>query len=159
MTFSFDDSFGMTIVAASVFVLYAATYGLIYRHFKSKLSHRRSSAGRRLITAVLVLAVLFAGVAGGAITLILLFSGVEYVRYVLASASGALVAFVLALATALVVRCFGSATERVQIAGQALTLSGLFWLGLAFLALYHVLWVVYVLLLTTLWPLKVITPK
>lgn len=27
------------------------------------------------------------------------------------------------------------------------------------LALYHVLWVVYVLVLTTLWPLKVVTPK
>jgi hypothetical protein len=34
-----------------------------------------------------------------------------------------------------------------------------FWVGLAFLALYHALWVIYVLALTTIWPLKVITPK
>jgi hypothetical protein len=34
-----------------------------------------------------------------------------------------------------------------------------FWIGLYFLALYHVLWVVYVLVLTSTWPLKVVTPK
>ena len=34
-----------------------------------------------------------------------------------------------------------------------------FWVGLYFLALYHVLWVVYVLVLTSIWPLKVVTPK
>jgi hypothetical protein len=35
----------------------------------------------------------------------------------------------------------------------------LFWLGLGFLALYHVLWVVYVLVLGSIWPLRTVTPK
>jgi hypothetical protein len=35
----------------------------------------------------------------------------------------------------------------------------LFWLGLGFLALYHVLWIVYVLVLGSIWPLKTVVPK
>jgi hypothetical protein len=43
--------------------------------------------------------------------------------------------------------------------GNAAVLVSFFWLGLYFLVLYHVLWVVYVLVLFSLWPLKVVVPK
>jgi hypothetical protein len=33
------------------------------------------------------------------------------------------------------------------------------WIGISFLIAYHFLWIVYFLLLTTLWPLKVVTSK
>ena len=46
-----------------------------------------------------------------------------------------------------------------MLVGDAALLVSVFWLGLGFLALYHALWVVYVLVLTSIWPLKVITPK
>lgn len=37
--------------------------------------------------------------------------------------------------------------------------SGFFWVGVSLLAVYHVLWVVYILVLTTIWPLRVVVPK
>lgn len=53
----------------------------------------------------------------------------------------------------------GSTAERAQLVGEVALLVSVFWVGLAFLALYHALWVIYVLVLTSIWPLRVITPK
>jgi hypothetical protein len=46
--------------------------------------------------------------------------------------------------------------SRVVDVGAIVTM---FWLGLGFLALFHVLWMVYVLVLASVWPLKTVTPK
>ena len=54
---------------------------------------------------------------------------------------------------------FRTAAQRATLVGNVALVSGLLWVGLAFLALYHAVWVVYVLVLTSIWPLKVITPK
>lgn len=159
LNFSLDNRFGVTVIAAAVLMLYAAVYGLVFRYFKNKLPDRQPSSKGRLAKVAVVLAALFAGVAGSVLVPTLLSSGAQYLGYVLGSASGLLIGLVLALATLLVIRCFHDTADRTRIAGEAAALSGLFWLGLAFLAMYHVLWVVYILLLTTLWPLKVITPK
>ena len=50
----------------------------------------------------------------------------------------------------------GRRPELVADIGAVVTL---FWLGLGFLALYHVLWIVYVLVLGSIWPLRTVTPK
>ncbi len=52
-----------------------------------------------------------------------------------------------------------STAERARAVGDATLLASVFWVGVAYLALYHALWVVYVLVLTSLWPLKVVTSK
>ncbi len=39
------------------------------------------------------------------------------------------------------------------------TIVTVFWLGLGFLALFHVLWIVYVLVLGSIWPFKTVVPK
>jgi hypothetical protein len=57
------------------------------------------------------------------------------------------------------VLAFRSAAERAQILGDAAVFVSFFWVGLAFLALYHALWVVYILVLTSIWPLKVVSAK
>ncbi len=146
MIVSIASGTGAALVALLVFGLYAAVYGVLYRYSTRSLGlPRRLSRLRRLVTWMVVLAVLFAG--GATTTLFLLIPGVEYLGYVLTSASGVLIGLVLALATLLVVRCFSGAADRAEIAGQATALAGLFYLGLAFLALYHALWVVYILLL------------
>ena len=54
---------------------------------------------------------------------------------------------------------FAQASDRARIVGDAALFASFFWFGLYFLALYHVLWVVYVLVLTSIWPLKVVTAK
>jgi hypothetical protein len=109
-----------------------------------------------LVIAILSAAALF---ATGGIPLLLLFGGLEYVDFVFSSAVSGLVALALAGAVALAAVAFRSTAERARLVGDVALLVSVFWVGLAFLALYHALWVVYVLVLTAIWPLKVITPK
>ena len=71
-----------------------------------------------------------------------------------------LVALALAAAVVLAAYAFrstGRARGTRRRRGRSFV--SVFWIGLAFLALYHALWVVYVLVLTSVWPLRVITPK
>jgi hypothetical protein len=158
---------GALLAAALVFGLYLGAYTLIYRLVVRRVSAlpsvdpKRQHRTRRLVIALVVLAVLFAG-SGGALLIIPLLvagTGFEYLRFVFASASAGLIALALAGASALAAMTFRSARERAVLAGDVSMVVSLFWVGLAFLALFHALWVVYVLVLTALWPLKVVVPK
>jgi hypothetical protein len=145
------------IISSCVFALYALALMVIYRVCRRRLVERRRSSWKRVVViAILTAAALF---ATGGIPLLLLFGGLEYVDFVFSSAVSGLVALALAGAVALAAVAFRSAAERAQLVGDVALLVSVFWIGLAFLALYHALWVVYVLVLTAIWPLKVITPK
>ncbi len=147
---------GALLVGASVFVLYALALYVIYRVCRRRLGVMPTSWKRVLIVAALAAALL---VATGGLPLILAFGGLEYVGYVLESGVSLLVALALAGAVSLAGVAFRESAVRASLLGDATLLLNVFWVGLAFLALYHALWVVYVLVLTTIWPLKVITPK
>jgi hypothetical protein len=152
-----NDSVAATFISASVFVLYAIALFVIYRICRRRLVERRRPSWKRvLVIAILSAAVLF---ATGGIPLLLLFGGLEYVDFVFSSAVSGLVALALAGAVTLAAIAFRSTAERAQLVGDVALLVSVFWVALAFLALYHALWVVYVLVLTAIWPLKVITPK
>jgi hypothetical protein len=99
--------------------------------------------------------------SGGAILILLLpvFGGLDYLDFVFSSSVSLLIALALAGATALAALTFDATARRAHMLGDATLYMSVFWLGLYFLALYHVLWVVYVLVLTSIWPLKVVTPK
>jgi hypothetical protein len=76
----------------------------------------------------------------------------------------ALVKFVLAplelvIATTLIGSAFRALDRQPQVVAEAGAIVSLFWLGLGFLALYHVLWIVYVLVLGSIWPLRTVVPK
>ena len=98
---------------------------------------------------------------GGAILILLLpiFGGIDYLDFVFSSGVSLLIACALAGATALAALAFDASSKRAHAVGDATMYVSFFWVGLYFLALYHVLWVVYVLVLTSIWPLKVVTPK
>jgi len=147
---------GATFVAASIFVLYALALYVIYRVCRRRLGRTPTSWKRVLIVAALSAALL---VATGGLPLVLFFGGLEYMGFVLTSAVSLLVALALAGALSLAGLAFRETAVRASLLGDATLLLNVFWVGLAFLALYHALWVVYVLVLTTIWPLKVITPK
>jgi hypothetical protein len=83
----------------------------------------------------------------------------EYVGFVFSSSVSLLVALALSGAGALATLAFTDTADRAAAIGDVSLLAMFFWVGVAFLALYHVLWVVYVLVLTTIWPLKVVVPK
>lgn len=154
---------GTVLTALVVGALYIGAYGLIYRVVRHRMADERMSGrGVKLVAIVVGTLVVGSVVSGGAMAIILFLlfgDALNYLWFVYTSSASALVAVALAIATILVSFVFGKASERERVVGDATLVASVFWLGLAFLALYHVLWVVYILILTTLWPLKVVTPK
>jgi hypothetical protein len=151
-----------------VLLLYVAVYWTIYRIFRRRLGSQAKRLRERLIAsgeiiAAAVGASILLAMAGGAIVLlvplIVVGSGFDYLRFVFTSATSLFIAVVLALATALVAMAFKETAERAALVGEAALFVTFSWVGLCFLALYHVLWVVYILVLTSIWPLKVVVPK
>jgi len=163
-----EDAFGAATTAAFVLVLYVGAYWVLYRLLgRPRIADlervRRVRGGRRVALGALAAALVVAGATGGAFVVLapifFLSSGLDYLSFVFSSGLSLLVGLLLAGAAALVGTAFRSAGESARAIGDASVLVSFFWVGLAFLALYHALWVVYVLVLTSIWPLKVVTPK
>jgi hypothetical protein len=162
-----DNGFAAVLAAALVFALYLVAYVILYRLFRRRLEHLavldpipRLFGSRGLVFGVVVGVLLLVG-SGGAILIVLLplFGGLEYLGFIFSSAVSWLIALALAGATSLAALAFDASSERARVVGDATLFMSFFWVGLYFLALYHVLWVVYVLVLTSIWPLKVVTTK
>ena len=160
-----DDPFAAAAAAGGIFVLYGIVYVALYRFFRSRIGHLDAPdpvprIPRGVLIGIVVLFLLGIG-SGGAILLLLvpLFGGLDYLGFVFQSGVSLLIALALAAATALAALAFDATSKRADAVGDATLYMSFFWVGLYFLALYHVLWVVYVLVLTSIWPLKVVTPK
>ncbi len=162
----FNQLFGAGMTAAIVFLLYLGVYGLIYRLFRRGVLVAHPRQKRRLTSGGVGLSVVAGGLllagSGGAFLLIPLLvavSATDYLRFVFSSAVALEIVLVLVAASVLAGLAFRTVAERADMYGNAAVLVSFFWLGLYFLALYHVLWVIYVLVLFSLWPLKVVVPK
>jgi hypothetical protein len=167
----------VSLIAVATFLLYAAVYVGVYILARRRLSQpgppeppvlvapvarlkRRIGASRWALVGLVVGAIVVAGALGWLALLSgWLFTAAEYLQLVFTAGVSLAVGLALAAATALCAGAFSSVTDRARLVGDATVLVAFFWLGLAFLALYHVLWVVYVLLLITVWPLRTVVPK
>ena len=164
-----DDPFIAAIVATTIFLLYVGVYYGVYRLFRAHVEHLldldEPTSRLRLRNVMLVVLGGVLLLSGGSAALVLLLplllagSSLEYLSFVFQSGVALLVAAALAGAISLAVLAFRSVTDRAQALGDASVLVSFFWVGLAFLALYHALWVVYILVLTSIWPLKVVSAK
>jgi hypothetical protein len=162
-----NDAFTAVLTTLFVFVLYAAAFTVIYLLVRSRLVRERPRQPKarvrhsRLLLWLLVGVVLIASLGTGLVLvpLIAVSAGSQYVSFVFSSSMSLLVALALAGATALATLALRDTRDRAAVLGDAAVLVTFFWVGLAFLALYHVLWVVYVLALTATWPLRVVVPK
>jgi hypothetical protein len=162
------DPYQASIAAFIVFALYVAVYFAIYRFTKRRLerdldtSTTRPVGGSWLLMLV-VIVVFFMATGGGLVVLALpLFfgaGGIEYIQFVFSSAFSLAIAFALVAATSLAALAFHDVGERARVVGDAGLLVAFFWVGLAFLVVYHVVWVIYIVALTALWPLRVVVPK
>jgi hypothetical protein len=163
--FSIDEPIMAFITGALVFALYFGAYFALYRLFCSRVALGTTSepkyvSARAVVLTVVVSTVLLVATGGALlIALVPLAAGLEYLGFVFSSGLSLAIATLLACATAFAAMAFNSTAERGRVIGDAAVLMSFFWVGLYFLALYHALWVVYVLLLTSIWPLKVVTPK
>jgi hypothetical protein len=161
----FNTVFGAAVSAGVVLLLYLAAFALIYRLFRRGVAVARTKNKRKVVGgvafSVVVGSLLFGGTGGVFLLMPLLVavSATDYLRFVFSSAVALQIVIVLAVASALAAAAFRSVAERAQMYGNAAILVSFFWLGLYFLALYHALWVVYVLVIFSIWPLKVVVPK
>ena len=159
------DPTGAVITATAVFGLYSLGYVMVYLLSGDTPSIRgpshdrgRAPVPRRKILLVLLVAGLLAVSGLWIVAVIVVTIPWQYLDFVFSSGAGLIIAVALAAAATLIgstFRTLGDLRTPVEFG----TIVTLFWLGLAFLALFHVLWIVYVLVLGSIWPLKTVVPK
>jgi hypothetical protein len=161
------DPLSLAMIAAAVLLLYYIVFFLLYRHFKYDVeksipSDKGLPSGAKVLM-VLAYVVLFCVImlTGGAFIVLFLSALIyfQYLSFVFSGIFGALIAAALIGAVLLVKATFKSAAQQAIAVRNATIFVSFFWVGASFLFLYHALWVVYVLILATLWPLRVVLPK
>ena len=162
--FNVTDPVGAAWSAGVVFALYLGGYYLVYLVTRRRVVTAADDDRRRRIVVPFLMAV-YALVGAAIVLVVFIVAGGaigavdEYVSFVVSSSVSFLVAVALAGAGALAALAFRGTADRAAVLGDAALVSSFFWIGLAFLALYHALWVVYILVLTAAWPLRVVVPK
>jgi hypothetical protein len=152
------DPLGALLTAAIVFGLYALGYATVYRIGRRDVGFRWPIRGRTLVVGFVVLGLV--GVSGlWVLVLVVLNAPRQYLEFVFSSGAGVIVAVALATAATLIGSAFRILGRRPQVVADVGAIVTLFWLGLGFLALYHVLWIVYVVVLGSIWPLRTVVPK
>jgi hypothetical protein len=162
--FNVTDPVGAAWTGGVVFALYVGGYYLVYVVARRRVVSASNDERRRAVVVPFLMAVYALVGAGIALALFVIVGGPiggidEYVSFVISSSVSLLVAVALAGAGALAALAFRATADRAEVLGDAALVTSFFWIGLAFLALYHALWVVYILVLTAAWPLRVVVPK
>lgn len=140
--------------AAVTAALYACAFLVLYLVFKFRLDQRLGISARFERRFVTLLVVMFVLAAVGSVTLVGLFGFFEYAFNALTGAVGVLIALALVAAVALCSIAFREAEQQSELAVNVSLLSTFAWIGLAFIAAYHILWAVFLLTLIATWPLK-----
>jgi hypothetical protein len=162
------DPVGAAITAAAVFGLYALGFAIVSWIARGDLPpirrrrldrDRRGPIRGRTILVVLLVAGLIAVSGLWFAALLVVTAPVQHLAFVFSSGAGVLMGVALAGAATLIGSVFRALGRRPELVADVGAVVTLFWLGLGFLALYHVLWIVYVLVLGSIWPLRTVVPK
>jgi hypothetical protein len=147
-------------LAAITALLYGLTFFLLFLYYRSRLRRRLGIHVRveQGFTALLVTMFSIGGAA--AVTGIGLFGFLEYVlSFLVFPVLAALLALALVGALVLCAVAFHEANEQAVLMRNVTVLSTFAWVGLAFIAAYHILWLVFILTLIALFPLKAMNVK
>jgi hypothetical protein len=156
-------------IGSGVLLLYLLVFGVMYRIFRRRFRRRSLTSetspeqgfrwsGKTLVIGI-VACVVF--VASFVWVLPLVYIGwptLSYLAYIF-STFGAAILLALILAAFLAYRTFDEVEKRAVRLGDATLLASFFWLGLALIVLYHVMWVVFLFTLVSIWPFRTYTPK
>jgi hypothetical protein len=157
----FNEGLGPVVVAGMIGGLYAGAFALLYRVARDRVERAiglRGPAGLR-IRPLLILGGLLVMVPVAGFMAIIGYVGIPYLGFVFTSVAGTLIGVSLAGAATLAALSFRGEARRSIAAGDLAALVALFWLGLWFIVLYHVLWAIFVIVLGTIWPLRSVVPK
>lgn len=152
------------IIALGVLLMYLLVYSIIYRYFKRKLEKRLNLPrivlrGKLLITTLVVLIITVFAVSSFLFPFYSTIPVIIYLYFIFSSIVSLVIAFSLVCAILFGVLAFDNATEQAAMLRDSSIFVSFFWVGISFLLVYHALWVVYLLVLISLWPLRVVIPK
>lgn len=162
-----DPSF-LIMFAGLSFVIYLIIFGILY-HFFSRYAHRKIDSSKQLLSYKKMLYIGLACVAG----LIILASTTtifvmpflysllasEFVYFMCTTVYGILGALAIIASLFFLGAAMKSVADQAIAVRDMAILSSFFWIAATFLLMYHALWVVYLITITTIWPLRVVIPK
>jgi hypothetical protein len=161
---------------AFVFLLYAVVWWLIYRTYAKRTAAlltspqaatewvglNKDNRWRKTVLTMGIGILIAVGLfATGTWGILFLFSAgaLDYLNLIVSSGIIVPVAASLAAAVLLAVGAFREAESAALEIKDATVLASLFWLGLALIAVYHVMWIIFMVALVTTWPFNTYTPK
>jgi hypothetical protein len=156
-------------VGSGVLLLYLLVFGVMYGVFRRRFRRRSLPSepppeqrgrwsNRTIVVGVVVLVVFAASFLWIMPVVYVGFPTLSYLFYIF-STFGAAITLALVLAAFLAYKSFDEVEKRAVRLGDATLLASFFWLGLALILLYHVMWVVFLLTLVSIWPFQTYTPK
>jgi hypothetical protein len=156
-------------VGSGVLLLYLLVFGVMYSVFRRRsrrralpseppLERRGRWSNRTMVVGVVVLVAFAASILW---ILPVVYVGLPTLFYLLYifTTFGAAITLALILAAVLAYKSFDEVEKQAVRLGDATLLASFFWLGLALIVLYHVMWVVFLLTLVSIWPFRTYTPK
>ena len=147
-------------LAAITALLYGLTFFLLFLYYRSRLRRRLGINVRVEQGFTGLLITMFTIGAVAAVTGIGLYGLLEYlVSFLAVPVLAALLALALVGALVLCAVAFREANEQAVLMRNVTVLSTFAWIGLAFIAAYHILWLVFILTLVALFPLKAMNVK
>jgi hypothetical protein len=108
-----------------------------------------------MLIALVVIGVIGLVVAGFMFTS----APMQYVSFALTGLEAGVLAVVLLVATILVSLAFRDASAQARALGKSSMYLTVAWIAIAFVLVFHVLWIVFLLAVVAAWPLKTVTPK
>ena len=147
-------------LAAITAILYGLAFFVLYLIYRRRM-HRRIGAASPIEHGFLqLLVVMFVLATVGGVTVVGLLGFLEYTFAVfLASVIGVLIALALVLAIVFCSVAFREAADQAALLRNVTLFSTFAWVGLAFIAAFHILWLVFLLTLISIWPLHAWTGK
>ena len=156
-------------IGSGILLLYVFVFGLMYRVFRRRFRRRSLPAepppeqrgrwsGKQLVVGVVACVVFVASFVWVVPLVFIGLPTLSYLAYIF-STFGAAIVLALVLAAILAYKSFDEVENRAARLGDATLLASFFWLGLALILLYHVMWVVFLLTLVSIWPFQTYTPK
>jgi hypothetical protein len=150
--FALGSAGSIIAIAAAVLLLYTGTVMAL----GSWLRPRGWASWPRAATAA---GLLLSGVGGLVAGAFITNAPLGYVGYALTGVEATAVIVSLFAAATLVSAAFHDTAEQTKSLGTASVYVSIVWVAVAFLLVFHVLWVVFLLAIVAVWPLRTVTPK
>jgi hypothetical protein len=156
-------------IGSGVLLLYLLVFWVMYRVFRRRFRRRALPSetspeqGLRWSSKTIVISIVACVVFAASFLWLMpaLYIGLptlSYLAYIF-STFGVAITLALILAAFLAYRAFDEVEKQAVRLGDATLLASFFWLGLAVIVLYHVMWLVFLLTLVSMWPFRTYTPK